>query len=101
QAERALALAAQRPHDLVEREDQVDVVRLATETARQGGQHLSPPRPLEVRLCVELVQAGVPRHARNLARSAHDRALAGAERAVMAGAAERLALRQRQRPVAQ
>ncbi len=52
QAQLALAGHPERGDDLVERQDEVDVVRFPAQPLRQPGQHLPPPGTLEVVLHV-------------------------------------------------
>ena len=58
----ALAGPPHRRHDLVERQDQVDVVGPAAQSAGECRQHLPPPGPLEVGLGVEIGETRVPGH---------------------------------------
>jgi hypothetical protein len=55
----SLAAPAERLYHLVEREDYVDVVWLATEAAGEPGECLAPAGAAEVALCILVGKAGV------------------------------------------
>ena len=62
QAQLALAGHPERGHDLVERQDEVDVVRFPAQPLGQPGQHLAPPGTLEVVLHVGPGKPGISGH---------------------------------------
>jgi hypothetical protein len=59
QAESSLATASKRLHDLVERQDVVDVVRFAAQAPGEIRGDLAPSRAREVGLCVRGWKSGV------------------------------------------
>ena len=62
QAQLALAGHPECGHDLVERQDEVDVVRFPAQPLGQPGQHLAPPGTLEVVLDVGPGEPGISGH---------------------------------------
>src|ERR1022692_4586049 len=68
QPELPLALRAESRDDLVERQDQIDVVRLSAQPVRQPGQYLAAPGAQEVVLRIGARKAGLSGHGPGLAR---------------------------------
>ena len=64
EAEAALALAAQRRDDVVQRQDHVDVVGCPPQSLREPRQRLAAPRAQEVILDIRAGEARVHRHRR-------------------------------------
>src|ERR1022692_1084199 len=68
QPELPLALPAESRDDLVERQDQIDVVRLSAQPVCQPGQDLAAPGAQEVVLRIGARKAGLSGHGPGLAR---------------------------------
>ena len=64
QAEGSLTAPAEGGDDLVERQDEIDVVRCSAQPGHQPSQHLLPTGPQEGVLDVRAREAGVTRHDR-------------------------------------